>query len=86
VNQVAAPGKLADADQLPAKYAEMYTIRTSRDPKDKTKVVRTLQTVGDTRYNAGSVKLHAPDGCDPTYEALWEAFDAAKGGVQEPTQ
>lgn len=79
VNQVAAPGRLSKADGLASRYAEMYTIRRARDPKDRSVIHRTLQTQPDASFNCMSTQLNAPDGVEPDYKNLWLNYDAEHG-------
>lgn len=75
VGEPAAPGTLSKQDGLPSKFPEMYYIQASRDPQSK-EIIRKLQTRPDTRHNAMSVLLNAPDGCECDYNALWTNYDA----------
>src|SRR5579884_10135 len=72
----AAPGRLRT--RLGSGYAEMYVSHVRRD--DGGGLRYCLQTRADTRYNASSVFLEAPNPCDPYYDALWDVYDRRKEG------
>jgi len=88
VGQPAAPGRLSRSDGLAARYPELYTIRTKRDPSNKGRILRTLQTQPDASFNCMSVQIDAPDGIllnddagggKVGYTSLWENYDAKHG-------
>lgn len=79
VRMPALPGRLSKADGTASKYPEMYTIRVTRDPRDKSVLIRTLQTQPDAKFNCMSVQIKAPDGVEPDYRNLWTNYDAAHG-------
>lgn len=70
-----APGRLGTADGLAARFGDLWCIRPKRVGQE---IVRTLQTLPDSQFNAMSA-INAPDGCEPEYKALWANWDAENG-------
>lgn len=75
------PGRLMG--QFASQWPELYRIYVDRD--DTGAKIRCVQTDGDERYEAAT-QIGAPDGCRPTYKALWEEWDAspARKGTRPP--
>jgi hypothetical protein len=76
----ALPGRLARSDALASRYPERYTIRLTRDEKDKSKILRVLQTRPDARFHTDSVQIKAPEEIlltdnDQGYRELWTNYD-----------
>lgn len=69
-----APGRLATKQELTAAFSEIYHMNVGRDEEGRPKY--SVQTVSDTIWVA-QTHIDAPDGCAPTYEALWQSWDGA---------
>ncbi len=67
VRGLSAPGRLSERNILISQYAETY--RLTADDKGRVRV----QTQNDGEWLA-QTQIGAPDGCEPTYEALWKGW------------
>jgi len=70
---IVAPGRLGRDNGLIAQYPETYRAYIVTDAKGRG--VARLQTNSSEQYVAKTALLNAPDGCDATYDAIFENYD-----------
>lgn len=69
VRGLSAPGRLARDGGLMSQFAEVYRTYVVTDEKGKRRYC--LQTQNDGEFVAKTAQINAPDGCEPTYQAIW---------------